>query len=297
MATQKANTEITLLEATAMLELFELDCSFLGGPHYYFYNGTNNKFQPVIFNGVEYTAFPLEVSGFEIDGKGSLPRPRLRMANINGFVSSLMLQNNVIIGGKFIRRRVAARFIDAVNFPGNKNPYGLPDPTAAFPDEIFYVNRKITENNVLVEFEMTTPLEIDNVKLPNRQILSNICPFRYRDGSSCGYTSTPVADYTDKPFGAGGYGFILSNQGAYNSSTTYDRGDYVYVTSQLPQTFGDLIFYVCTLNGVIGENPNTSPKWIADSCSRRLKGCRLRFPTPQVLRFGGFPGTSRGNFV
>jgi lambda family phage minor tail protein L len=297
MAKQKANAELTFLEATSLIELFELDCTFLGGPNYFFYNGTNNKFKPLIFNGVEYSPFPLEVSGFEIDGKGSLPRPRLRLANINGFISSLLLQNNLIIGGKFIRRRVMARFIDAVNFPGDKNPYGLPDPTAAFPDEIFYVNRKVTENNVVVEFELATPLEIDNVKLPNRQILCNICSFRYRDPTSCGYTGAPIADNTDRSFDANGYNFTLSNQGAYNAATTYNKGDYVYTVSQLPQSKGDLIFYVCAVDGTVGVNPNNSPKWIADSCSRRLRGCRMRYPSPQVLPFGGFPGTSRGNFI
>lgn len=297
MSSKSANTELTLLQASSLISLYELDCSFLDGPHYYFHDGSNNNMRPVVFNGTEYTPFPLEVSGFELDGKGSLPRPKLRLSNINGFISAVILQGGNIIGGKFIRRRVFARFLDAANFPNNKNPYGIPDPTAAFPDEIFYVNRKIAENNIMIEYELSTPLEIDNVQLPNRQILSNICPFRYRDGATCGYTGVPLADNSDKVFGFGGYGFTLVDQGQYNSGTTYNQGDYVYVISSLPQTLGEKIFYVSSVNGVIGENPNTSPKWIAENCSRRIRGCRVRYPFPQVLKFGGFPGTSRGNFI
>lgn len=295
MPQQLVNTEQAGFTPSQLISLFVLDATFLGGDLYHFHAGTNEYFKPIIFNGVEYTPFPIAIDGFDTDGKGGLPRPRISCSNINGFVSNILLQNQNLLGAQFIRRRVFARFLDNENFANNVNPFGTPDPTAAYPDDIFFVNRKIRETREVVEFECTSPLEIDDAKLPRRQILANVCPFRYRDGATCGYGGAPIADKQNKVFGAGGYGFTLSNQGEWNNSTTYNQGDYVYTVSTLPQTYGERIFYVCAINGTVGDTNNptyNSKNWIADSCPRNLAACKLRFPN-SYLRFGGFPGTSR----
>lgn len=296
MAQQIVNMEQGVFAPSALLSLFELDVTYLGGDLYRFHAGTNNYFEPIVFNGVEYVAFPIQIENMDTDGKGGLPRPKITCSNINGFVSNILLRNQNIIGAQFIRRRVFARFIDAVNFPNNVNPYGIPDPTAAYPDDVFYVNRKVSESKQTVQFECTSPLEIDDVQLPRRQILATVCPFRYRGVSTCGYGAVPIADKQNKLFGVGGYGFTLANQGEWSSATTYNQGDYVFQVSQLPQNFGDKLFYVCSTNGTVGADYNptfSSSRWIGDSCPKTIAACRLRFPSPLPLRFGGFPGTSR----
>jgi len=300
MSKTVTNLEATKFNPSALLSLYELNASSLGGPTLYFHDGSSNNYKNITFNGVEYIAFPIFMEGFEYDGKGSLPRPKLRAANINGFVSYYILNGNNLIGAKLSRKRVFARFIDAVNFDNGVNPYGTADPDAAYPDDIFFVNRKITENKDYIEFELATPLEIDNVKIPNRMVFARICGFKYRD-SSCGYTGAPVADKNNKPMsGAGSYGFTLVDRGEYNEGNTYQIGHYVYIESQLRETSGEKIFYVAKQNGIIGiENgPIKSPdKWVADFCSKNLGGCKRRYPSPQVLKFGGFPGVARGDFV
>jgi lambda family phage minor tail protein L len=37
-----------------------------------------------------YLAFPIEATEFEYTGTGSLPRPKLRISNINGTITGLM---------------------------------------------------------------------------------------------------------------------------------------------------------------------------------------------------------------
>lgn len=298
MPSSVINREATSLTPSTLLNLFIVDASFLGGPTLYFYDGSNNNFKPVTFNGQNYTPWPCKLQGFDIDGKGSLPRPKLTLANLNGFISSYLLQNNNLIGANFIRRRVFARFIDAANFPDNVNPYGVPDPSAAYPDDIFFINRKVIENKEIVEFEVVTTLEIDNVQLPRRQILATVCPFKYRN-SSCGYVGAPIADKNNTVFGVGGYGYTLSDKGEWSASTTYNQGDYVYMVSTLPLTKGERLFYVCSTNTTVGatNSPIANPnRWIADACSRSIAGCKLRFFN-QPLRFGGFPGTSRAPII
>lgn len=298
MSQQKVNLEATKFNPSSLLSLFELDATSIGGTQLFFYDGLANNFQNIVFNGIVYSAFPIELTGFEYDGKGSLPRPKLRASNIKGFVSAYILNTSDLIGAKFMRRRVFARFIDDVNFPNGVNPYGSADPTAAYQDDIFYVNRKVTENNDYVEFELATALEIDNVKLPRRQIFAHICGFKYRD-SSCGYSGAPVADKNNNKF-VDYYGFTLVDQGEYSTSATYNQGDYVYLVSSLQQTLGQRIFFVCSSNGVTGADNGpmkNSSVWIADYCSKAIVGCRCRYPSPAVLPFGGFPGVSRGQFV
>ncbi len=299
MPLQKVNRESTKYNPTTLLSLFELDGTAIGlTPVYRFYDGTNNNFRPITFNGVIYTAFPIKVEGLDYDGKGSLPRGTLTCSNIGGFVSNLLLQNSQLNRAKFTRIRVYARYIDAANFDGNINPYGSADPLAAFEAETFFINRKITENHDVVSFELVSSLELEQVKLPNRPILANICPFRFRDPLSCGVTGAPIADRANRTF-LGDYGFSsLTDLGEYNPSTTYAPGDYVYVVSILPQTLGDKLFYVCNVAGTVGaaNSPYTNPgRWLADSCPKTIGGCKLRNPTG-ALPYGGMPGVTRGSF-
>jgi lambda family phage minor tail protein L len=62
-----------------------------------------------------------------------LPRPKLRISNIYGTITGIILTlPNGLEGAKVTRIRTLARYIDGVNFPGGTNPLGTPDPTADF---------------------------------------------------------------------------------------------------------------------------------------------------------------------
>ena len=56
------------------------------------------------------------------------------------------------------------------------NPYGTPDPTAEFPQEIYFLDRKITENRNLVTWEAQSALDLVNVKLPARIATKELFP-------------------------------------------------------------------------------------------------------------------------
>lgn len=297
MPQQKVLQEAYSFTPTALLELWVLDGTAVGlNTVYYFCNGVNTSYQSITFNGTQYTAFPIKVESMDVDGKGTLPHPKLSVSNINGFISNLLLQNTSLIGATVTRRRVFARFIDAVNF--NPQPlWNSPDPTAAFPDESFQINRKIVENQQLIQWELASPLETQNVKIPKRTILANVCVWKYRDPTSCNYTGAPIADKGNKIFGAGGYGYTLTSRGVYNAVTTYAQGDYVTLFSTLPQFSGIPIVFVCTRNSTVGITPLGNPVyWIADSCVKNLAGCKLRFPGVP-LRGSFFPGITRAGFI
>lgn len=298
MPKQSVFQEAYSFTPSALIDLFKLDGSPIGlDTIYYFCNGTNTSFQPVVYGGITYSPFPLMIEDMSIDGKGSISRPRITLSNINGFVSALLLENSQLVGAIVTRRRVFARFLDASNWPSPTPSFVTPDPTASFEPEIFYVNRKITENPQVVSFELASVLDVQNVKLPRRQILANTCQWRYRDPMSCTYSGAPAADSANRTF-TGDYGYTLSNQGAFNIATTYNQGDYVYIYSSLPQFSGIPIYYVCTTNGTAGITPQGNPsKWIPDSCSKTCAGCKLRFTGGTPLRTSAFPGVARAPFI
>ena len=69
-----------------------------------------------------------------------------------------------------------ARFLDAVNFPGNTNPLGTPDPTAEYKEQIFKIDRKATENRMVVEFELSAATDMAGVRGPKRQCTRALFP-------------------------------------------------------------------------------------------------------------------------
>jgi hypothetical protein len=56
------------------------------------------------------------------------------------------------------------------------NPHGTPDPTAEFPQEIYFLDRKISENRDVVQWEAISALDLVNVKLPKRIATRDIFP-------------------------------------------------------------------------------------------------------------------------
>lgn len=182
------------LNADRLVELFELDATSLGGSVSRFHNGVNELASDVVWQGVTYYRFPIEATGFEFSGKGQLPRPSIRVANVNGLIGALVGTYNDLAGAKVIRRRTLVKYLDAVNFTGGVNASA--DPTAALPDDVYYIDRKSTENKFLVEFELAASFDVNGVQLPRRQIIQNVCAWKYRS-AECGYAGGAVAKADD----------------------------------------------------------------------------------------------------
>lgn len=190
-------SEIQLLDPTALIELFVLDMTNLpGGTLSFFHAGTNQLSAPVVWKGISYTALPVEALGFDVTTRGSLPRPRIRMANVGGLLSALVMANNDLIGCKITRRRTFARYLDAVNFSSGVNPTA--DPTQQMLDDVWYVDRKMSENKYQVEWELASAFDLQGVMLPYRQVIQNSCPWAYRS-PQCGYIGTAYFDGNDAP--------------------------------------------------------------------------------------------------
>lgn len=264
---QKVFTEILNLESTSLVDLYALYYDYQNDSQavLYFHGGSNGLAKPIVFDGQEYVPIPVEADGFEVLGDQGLPRPKLRVSNAGLYVSSILRKYNNLNGAKLVRRRTFVKFLDDVNFPNEKNPWGEADPNAKLGDEKFFVSRKIMENKMMAEFELVSSLELENVNIPNREISARYCNWVYR-GYGCRYGSKsasltdgfdrPIADIRDSSFvvasGQGGYwqlnselfpinktgldihgvDGVLANSGRWETgNNTYAVGDYVYTVS------------------------------------------------------------------
>jgi lambda family phage minor tail protein L len=182
--------ELAKLNPSSIIDLFELETSTAGG---------------VIWQGFTYDPWPVDAQGFEYDGSSTLPRPRIRIANVNGAISAILLAVNAVVpgndlsGAKVTRIRTAAAFLDDTNFDG-ANPYGTPMLTEA-PREIYFIDRKSGETEDVVEFELASAFDLAGVRLPNRQCNKNQCPWEYR-GGDCGYTGNSYFNADDESVGS-----------------------------------------------------------------------------------------------
>jgi phage-related protein len=259
--------QLQALAPTAIIDLFEikltLDRNGVADTLRY-HAGKNELISNIVFDGKTYPAAPVEVDGFEATAKGALPRPTLRVANVNGAISSLLAQYNPL-GARVRRIRTFAKFLDDENFTSNPSffpeegstvspfvgpiaPFATqqgdplisqkPNPTAD-PDakmvETWYIDRVSSENLQFVEFELTAKLDLTNLQLPRRTV-TEFCQWVYRE-RDCPYRGDQYFDINDQP---------------------------VALESQ-------------------------------DVCGKRLSSCKARFPKGRsdkcnALPFGGFPG-------
>ncbi|BEB30511.1 hypothetical protein VEE44_23150 [Escherichia coli] len=113
---QETLNECIRAEQSASVVLWEIDLTEVGGERYFFCNEQNEKGEPVTWQGRQYQAYPIQGSGFEMNGKGSAARPTLTVSNLHGMITGMAEDLQSLVGGTVVRRKVYARFLDAVNF-------------------------------------------------------------------------------------------------------------------------------------------------------------------------------------
>jgi len=190
------STDVQKLAPDAIVDLFELDATTIGGEVLRWANDVNELGNDITWQGNSYSRYPIEAQGFEKQGSGKQPRPTLKAANAMGLLGALARSLDDLLGAKVTRRRTFVKYLDAVNFTGGINAQA--DPNVGFADEVWYVDRKASENGIFIEFELASALDLSGVMLPRRQCIQNVCTWRYRS-AECGYAGGAVADAKDNP--------------------------------------------------------------------------------------------------
>ena len=193
-ATASAYEELAKINPSAIIELFEvrLDSALHGSNDVYrFHAGSNADVTGnIIFNSQTYSRVPLKADGFEYANTGTLPRPTLAISNLSSTISALLLLVNATtagndLGGAEVRRiRTLKKYLDGES---------AADPNAQFPQERWFIDRKSSENRDSVTFELASKFDLAGQKIPRRQIIANICQWKYRS-DECSYTGSNYFD-------------------------------------------------------------------------------------------------------
>ena len=272
----------------AIIELFELKLfQDLHGSNeeYYFHAGRNRKTTvptdaddivdafSIKFGGTPYIPLPVEASGFEFNGDGTLPRPSIRIANLQSQMTALLLGVNQITpgndlsGARVKRIRTLSRFLDSDNWEDGVNPYGNPDSgaNAQFPEEVYYIDRKVAENRDFVEFELVSSFDMANTKAPRRLVMQNLCQWEYKS-KECGYSGSNAFDVAGEQItlvAATGFGYS-TNQEKLTAGSTLTEGNALVSTNGWfaaeVQGDGNFVIYrkpeKTTANAVWASNTN-----------------------------------------
>ena len=194
------HSELQSLNPSAILELFVLELVegldyATGNPSnvpttFRFHSGSNmNSNAEIVWQGDSYQRLPIDASGFAYNGRGQTPRPQLTISNFGGITRSgsvidmsgfLVIVNqttphNDLLNAKLTRLQVLASSLDNANFSSGSNPFGTPN-SDELPQEIYFIDRKTTENRQIVQFELVGTLDVENKKLPARQVTRNDFP-------------------------------------------------------------------------------------------------------------------------
>lgn len=233
------------------VELFELDLGIFQTGLMYRFCSSFKETGNITWKGNTYVPIPVEAQGFEVSGKGTLPTPTFKIANISLLPSSIINEFGDPIGAKVTRWVTFSDYLDGES---------QADPNQHFLPEIYFIERKVSQNKIFVEFELSASMDQEGRQLPARQILRDACTLRYRVYNS----TTGLFDYTE-------------------ATCPWAGSDQIQGGTEGP-------FF--TAAGV------TTPTPSLDRCGKKLSDCKLRFqPLGIDLPFGGFPGVGRTRIV
>jgi len=312
------NADLAALTPTALITLFEIDVGNLLDDKgfivsdserlFRFHNNVKLTNNSIYFKGYEYIAAPVQDSGWAMNSRGTLPTPKLALSVSEEGIPILALfkaqikRLSDLTGAKVTRIRTFAKYLDNINFPRGEAPNGFsPDSKAELPRDVFFIDRKSNENKFVIEFELASILDVEGVKLPNRVIYAERCPFIYR-GEGCNYeieenrveaihgsttegatllaSALPVANEKNELISDIIFPNKITTPLQYDPTKTYNIGNSVWIVKDNIK-----YYFVAKVNNP-GRPPNLN-QWEPDICSKTVKACKLRFESN--LPFGGFP--------
>jgi lambda family phage minor tail protein L len=145
------------------VELFEVDTTVIGGAEIFRFISGGYEATNVNWQGEEFIRFPIEVDGFEWNATSQAPpQPTLRLSNVNSFVLAAVITLGDLVGAKVTRWRTYEQFLDDSE---------TPDPNAHFPPDTFFVQQKTAHNKFVMEWTLSSALDLPGIRLPRRQVL------------------------------------------------------------------------------------------------------------------------------
>tara|TARA_R110001592_G_scaffold203876_3_gene453797 strand:- start:969 stop:2213 length:1245 start_codon:yes stop_codon:yes gene_type:complete len=314
------NKQLISLAPDAVIDMYSIDFSHLqanfdmlkdlhginlGADTIYRFCPMVNSANPIYWQGKAYQPLPVKMEGFEHQSDGRLPRPKMSIANPEGIFSKIVRSNFDFANCKITRKRTFAKFLDDANFQNRglneqgENPFGKADPDSHFPDDVFFINKKTSEDKNALTFELVSALELKDSGVPARIIMPNFCGWSYRCSVGCGYKGLAIetvdgADLTqvngstvDPTLYPNGLSDIpeWKRNGSIGTELLpggYSVKDLVKITprnSTNPYKSTPIVF-VCLKGHELASRHHPfldTEYWGKDECSKTLDSCKKRF--------------------
>jgi lambda family phage minor tail protein L len=308
----KVASSLLDLQPTAILELFRIYPDRINRPTLFLgFHGGSIFNESLNWQGVQYLPLAIESEGFNILADGTLPRPKIRIANRNFIITNLLQNFKDLINAKVIRKRVSVKYLDDSNFEGG-NPFGVADPKAELANETWLMGRKVLEDKIFVEFELNSPLDLESFSVNSRGITAKFCYWQYR-GEGCRYMGHPIERDDGRAFlDASGKSvtpnewsvqapegspvdFMLDPTAEWSATQDYAKGNIVLLTSPstvippldqelkanesgVPLTTAFVAVKGLPDDSNLGQSPESNPSyWQKDGCTKKLSACKKRF--------------------
>lgn len=280
---------------------------------YRFHNSINLTRSHVYWRGNKYYAAPIIADGFDINSRGTTPTPTLSISVDDSAIEILTLLKqqikrlNGLIGAKVTRIKTFVKYIDEINFIDKEKPKNFEaDPNIEISRDIFYIDRKLSENKYRIDLQLASLIDVEGVILPSRVVTSNRCPFKYR-GWGCLYeyasrintsvhgtnsmlpkAAPPVANINNEKITELIGKTDIVDRGEWSKNLVYNKGESVFLEKN------GIKYYFVAKSDTITSPPPDLRYWISDQCAKDPTACKLRWKEiSNYLPFGGFPGVAK----
>ena len=188
------------LSLPAIVELIDIDARRLGAGRALITPAPRGG-ASVRYGGLAYEPLPLRISNVSRGGRSSA-EPVLEIGRDGRDILALLTGADNLVGAKVTRTRTLETFLD-----------GAPDADAAqhWPPETWIIDQLLALDTgaLSLKWQLASPLTLDSYYLPTRQVLRDVCAWRYRRWDAA--ATPPAWDYTDAE---------CPYQGAQNFSAT-----------------------------------------------------------------------------
>jgi lambda family phage minor tail protein L len=208
------NNDYQKLEPGNTVRLFEVDGTSFGvGEVLRFHNhniphteaeitaagGDESKLpaKSIWWQGNEYKAWPCQIDGLEKSTTGSGATPKLTVANLDGSITALCLAYDDLLKATVTIRHAGA-VSGCAQFPFRQ----CHCRSHSGKLQVWYIDGKNTETSEAIEFRLTSPMDLQGLMIPTRQ-LHSLCSWcirgKYRSGDGCDYAGTNYFDKNNNP--------------------------------------------------------------------------------------------------
>lgn len=168
-----------------LVELFEIQKP--DGTFVYFTKGEDSdgsSLQMYDYNSPStlrtYAPCPITMDGFDIKVTGAISRPVFNIAIVDNTFSTAIgtTDYDSLLGKKVIRRLTLKRYLQ-----GESSDPGSGNTPIEFTRQVWTISKINARDALTVSYELTAPFDLQGVKIPAREIVSNACPWEYTGAS------------------------------------------------------------------------------------------------------------------